>query len=197
MWDERYKDPDYVYGKQPNDFLASLPLKAEKGQKVLCLAEGEGRNAVYLASLGYEVLAVDQSMAGLRKALNLASENGVEIEVEQADLASYKIQSGKYDGIISIFGHFDSQTRTYIYNEAINGLKKDGFLAMEVYSKEQLMYNTGGPKSDEMLYDLVELESGFQNMLEYIIKRKVERDIMEGKYHTGTGSVIQIFALKK
>lgn len=197
MWDERYSAPEYIYGKQPNEFLASLPLKAAKGQKVLCLAEGEGRNAVYLASLGYEVLAIDQSMTGLQKALDLASENGVKIEVEQADLGSYKIPLDTYDGIISIFGHFDPGTRSYIYEQAIKGLKKNGFLAMEVYSKEQLSNDTGGPKSEETLYDLDDLEFIFQGRLEYIIKRKIERNIIEGKYHTGTGSVIQIFALRK
>lgn len=197
MWDERYSDPDYIYGKKPNDFLASLPLTARKEQKVLCLAEGEGRNAVYLATLGYNVLAVDQSMPGLKKAMSLASENNVKIEIEQADLASYKIPSGTFDGVICIFGHFDSTTRIHIYNEAISGLRKNGFLAMEVYSKEQLMYNTGGPKSEEMLYGLDDLESIFQGRLEYSIKRKIERNITEGKYHTGTGSVIQLFALKK
>lgn len=197
MWDERYSAPEYIYGKQPNEFLTSLPLKAINGQKVLCLAEGEGRNAVYLSGLGYDVLAVDQSVKGLQKAIDLASENGVQIKVEQADLGSYKIPADTYDGIISIFGHFDPGTRNHIYEETIKGLKKNGFLAMEVYSREQLSHNTGGPKSEEMLYDLDDLEFIFQDKLEYIIKRKVERNIIEGKYHTGTGSVIQIFALRK
>src|SRR5688500_3550918 len=92
MWDERYSDADFVYGKKPNDFLASLGLKSEGKQRVLCLAEGEGRNAVYLAQLGFEVLAVDQSMVGLKKALRLAEEKNVNIEIQQADLSSYRIK---------------------------------------------------------------------------------------------------------
>lgn len=197
IWDERYSDPEFVYGTKPNDFLASLQLTADGQKKVLCLAEGEGRNAVYLAKQGFKVLAVDQSMQGLKKALKLAEQNKVSIEIEQANLSTYQIPENTYDGIISIFGHFDPATRQYIHSQAMHGLKKQGFFVMEAYSKDQLNFKTGGPSDPEMLYDLKDLELDFADQLEFIIHRKIVRDVVEGKYHTGKASVNQIFGIKK
>jgi cyclopropane fatty-acyl-phospholipid synthase-like methyltransferase len=151
MWDKRYQQAEYAYGTDPNDFLAGLPLGAKGGQRLLSLAEGEGRNAVYLAKLGFDVLAVDQSIIGLNKALNLARERQTTIKVEQADLEQYQIAPDTYNGVISIFGHFNPNVRRRIHVQAVDGLKKGGFFVLEAYSKEQLAYNTGGPKSLEML----------------------------------------------
>ncbi len=197
IWDERYGEAGFAYGKRPNDFLASLEIKPEGNQRVLCLAEGEGRNAVYLAKLGFEVLAVDQSMVGLQKALMLAQENNVKVEVRQADLSSFKIQPDSFDGIVSIYGHFDATTRKHIHREALQALKPGGFLVMEAYSKEQVKYSTGGPTDEQMLYELTDLDADFAGEINFIIKRKTERNIVEGKYHNGTGSVIQIFGRKQ
>lgn len=197
MWDERYAGAEYAYGKKPNDFLSSLDLKPDGRQKILCLAEGEGRNAVYMAQLGYDVLAVDQSWVGLQKAIKLAEENGVNIEIEQTDLSSYQIAPDTYDGIISIFAHFKPSTREHVHHQAVQGLKRSGFLVLEAYSKEQLRFKTGGPPDMEMLYDLDDLKKDFGNELDLMIKRKVQREVVEGKYHTGTASVIQIFGVKK
>lgn len=197
MWDERYSEADFVYGRKPNSFLASLALKPQGKQRVLCLAEGEGRNAVYLAQLGFEVLAVDQSMVGLKKALLLAEQNDVEIEVQQADLSSYEIKPDTYDGVVSIYGHFEKTTRRHIHSEAVKSLKQGGFLVIEAYSKEQLRFSTGGPRDESLLYELTDLEADFSESVDFMIKRQIERDVIEGKYHTGKGSVIQIFARKK
>lgn len=197
MWDERYQDSEYVYGTKPNEFLESIQLTPETGRKVLCLAEGEGRNAVYLAKLGFDVLAVDQSVVGLRKALKLASSAGTKICIEQVNLEDYRIPFKSYDGIVSIFGHFDYETRKHMHEQVKGGLKKGGFLILEAYSKDQIHYNTGGPKETDMLYDLQEFEKDFSGILNYHVKRKIKREVIEGKYHTGLGSVIQIFAFKK
>lgn len=196
-WNERYAQAGYVYGKEPNGFLSSFSLDPKKGKKILCLAEGEGRNAVYLASLGFDVLAVDQSEVGLGKAMKLAAEQGTSIRIQVADLSTYEIEPGLYDGIVSIFAHFESKDRIFINKQVVKGLKKGGFLLLESYSTEQLAYKTGGPRSIEMLYSLEELEEDFGTSFDFSVKRKIEREILEGIYHTGTGSVIQAYGLKK
>lgn len=196
-WDERYAQADYAYGREPNDFLTSFRLSPDAGRKVLCLAEGEGRNAVYLASLGFEVLAVDQSAVGLGKAMKLAAERGTSIRIQVADLSTYEIEPDLYDGIVCIFAHFEKKDRSHIHFQALKGLKKGGFFLLEAYSKEQLQFSTGGPRSIEMLYSLEELEEDLGSGLDFFIKQRIEREIMEGKYHTGIGSVVQTFGLKK
>jgi len=197
MWDERYAASDFAYGKKANDFLVSLGLKANGRQKVLCLAEGEGRNAVYLAQLGFEVLAVDQSGVGLQKALRLADENNVRIEVEQADLSNYKVPASTYAGIVSIYGHFNPATRIQIHKESLRGLMQGGIFVIEAYSKEQPQFESGGPSDEKLLYSLDEIEADFDEQLDFIIKRNIKRPVLEGKYHTGVGSVIQIFGTKR
>jgi SAM-dependent methyltransferase len=197
MWDERYQDADYVYGTKPNEFLASIELTPGIRRKVLCLAEGEGRNAIYMAKHGFDVLAVDQSMVGLQKALKLAIAEGTSIRVEKADLKDYTISENYYDGIVSIFGHLPAEIKKKVNKKIISGIKKGGFLIIEAYSKKQIQYTTGGPKDITMLDDLDELLLDFSDHLDYKIKRVIERVVLEGKFHTGKASVIQIFAIKK
>ena len=102
MWDQRYSADEYIYGKDPNEFLAKAVDNIPKG-KVLCLAEGEGRNAVFLAQHGYEVVAVDSSSVGLEKANKLAQERGVTIQTIVTDLAHFDIEPDSWDGVVSIF----------------------------------------------------------------------------------------------
>ena len=173
FWDDRYNEDEFAYGKKANDFLASITFRHPMGKKALCLAEGQGRNAVFLAKAGFDVLAVDQSAAGLRKALELAKEENVEIKIQEADLSSYLIPEKSYDCIVSIYGHFDPKTRTHIHRQAVQGLKKGGLFVLEAFSKDQLKYDTGGPKALDLLYDLQELEADFDGGLEFRIKRSV------------------------
>jgi SAM-dependent methyltransferase len=129
MWDERYSRLEYAYGTKPNDFLVSVVSQIPKG-KVLCLGEGEGRNAVYLASLGYEVVAVDRSPVGLAKAKQLAQQQQVEIQTITADLADFAIQPNAWHGIISIFCHLPSTLWKQVHRSAVKGLQKDGVLVL-------------------------------------------------------------------
>lgn len=135
MWDERYSEAQYAYGKEPNDFLAenynALPIG-----KVLSLAEGEGRNAVFLAKKGYEVTAVDSSEVGLKKAEKLANEHGVKIDLVQADLANYDIGENKWDGIVSIFCPLPAAVRTNVYRKSVKGLKSGGVFLLEAYTPD-------------------------------------------------------------
>jgi len=194
MWDERYSEKDYVYGKAPNEFVAANFSAIPKG-RVLSLAEGEGRNAVFLARQGYAVTAVDGSRVGLQKAERLARENGVDIELVHADLATYDIAESAWDGIVSIFCPLPAAIRSAVYGSAVRGLKPGGVFLLEAYTPDQIAYGTGGGNSvdtmttkDSLLADLAGLE--FTHLQE------LEREVIEGKYHTGLAAVVQAIARK-
>jgi SAM-dependent methyltransferase len=157
MWDERFSSSEYIYGTAPNDFLASVASQIPQG-KVLCLADGEGRNGTHLASLGYEVVAVDGSSVGLAKTQKLAQEKQVEICTIHADLADFVIESQTWDGIVSIFCHLPPELRAKVHHQAMQGLKPNGVFILEAFAPEQLPYNTGGPKNIDMLPDLSQLQ---------------------------------------
>ena len=194
MWDKRFSEPGYAYGTEPNGFLESVVDRVPRG-RVLCLAEGEGRNAVYLAGLGYEVTAVDTSTVGLEKTEALARDRGVTIETVNADLADYPIEPGKWQGIVSIFCHLPPVVRAALHERCLRGLAPGGVFVLEGFTPRQLELGTGGPKSRELL---MELEIVRQELpgLRLEIGREIEREVVEGKYHGGVASVIQILAVK-
>lgn len=194
MWDERYADEQYAYGKAPNDFLAENYDVIPKG-KVLSMAEGEGRNAVFLAQMGYTVTAVDGSAVGLQKAENLAKENGVEIELVQADLAKYDIGQDHWDGIVSIFCPLPSAIRSDVYKRAVIGLKPGGVFFLEAYTPDQLKHATGGGNSSDAMTSKSSLVSDL-NGLQFSHLLELEREVLEGQYHTGIGAVLQAIAKK-
>lgn len=193
-WDERYSEPGFAYGTAPNEFLATVVDRIPHG-KILSLAEGEGRNAVYLASLGYEVTGVDSSAVGLRKAMDLAAAQGVTITTIQADLGVYRIAPAEWDGIISCYCHIPSAIRIPLHRAAVLGLKPGGVFVLEAFSKEQFANDTGGPKSLDMLMSLAELQQELAG-LEFIHAVEIERDVREGSRHTGLASVVQIVGVK-
>ncbi|WP_342806648.1 class I SAM-dependent methyltransferase [Alteromonas sp. M12] len=194
MWDERYADKDYAYGKEPNTFLAENYQAIPQG-RVLSLAEGEGRNAVFLAQKGYSVTAVDGSEVGLKKAEMLAKEKGVEIELIHADLAEFYIGEDIWDGIISIFCPLPTELRSHVYKNAVNGLKAGGVFLLEAYTPEQLKHATGGGKSIDSMTTKESLLSDL-GRLNFSQLQEIERDVIEGIYHTGKGAVIQAVATK-
>ena len=198
MWDQRYNEEEFAYGTAPNDFLKSEYFRIPKGGRVLCLAEGEGRNAVFLAMQGYSVTAVDQSAVGIQKAKSLALKYGVEISTEVADLDDYDLGCEVWDGIVSIAAHVPPLLRKKLHVQVVNSLKSDGIFILEAYTERQLeMDGVGGPPPSQkelfMSLDklLVELER-----LEFIIGTQVERNISEGKYHQGESAVVQVVACK-
>jgi SAM-dependent methyltransferase len=193
-WDERYSEPGFTYGTEPNDFLVSVTDRIPRG-KVLSLAEGEGRNAVYLASLGYQVTGVDGSEVGLRKAMDLAAERGVAITTVHADLSTFKIESEQWDGIVACYCHVPSAVRIRLHQAAVQGLKPGGVFVLEAFSKEQLAYGTGGPSSLDMLMTLEDLKRELAG-LNFIKAVQMERPVHEGRRHTGLASVIQLIGIK-
>ena len=195
MWDERYSTEEYAYGQAPNSFLKENYSVIPKG-KVLSLAEGEGRNAVFLAMQGYSVTAVDASQVGLNKAQKLAAESGVAIEVVHADLADFDIGESRWDGIVSIFCPLPSVLRKDLHKRVVAGLKRHGVFLVEAYTPEQLRHGTGGGKSADTMMTkeslLLELDG-----LKFIHLMELERNVVEGIYHTGLGAVVQAIAVKE
>lgn len=194
MWDERYNREDYVYGTQPNEFLKESAAFLPKG-RVLSLAEGEGRNAVFLARLGYEVTAVDSSSVGLEKAARLAKEFGVSIECVHADLAEFEFVPGAWDGVVSIFCHLPSELRARVYQGVSMGLSPGGVILLESYTPAQLLRDTGGPMDLDLLPDAEALRRSFAGF-EFERLLELERAVVEGEFHTGLASVVQMVARK-
>jgi len=194
MWNERYASNEFVYGTEPNSFLVQNAKLLSS--PVLSLAEGEGRNAVFLASLGLDVLGVDQSNVGLAKAQKLAASRGLVIRTEVADLASYEPPENYYGSVISISAHLPGQVRNRLYPQVERSLKPGGVIILESYAKAQISRNTGGPKDIDMLLDLADLEQQFPNC-ERILAREIEREIIEGTFHTGLAWVVQFIARKR
>jgi len=194
VWDERYSAAGHAYGTTPNEFLVAQFRAIPKG-RVLSLAEGEGRNAVFLAQQGYTVTAVDASLVGLNKARKLAEENDVVVEFIHADLADYDPGENQWNGIVSIFCPLPSSVRRELYRKVIAGLKQRGVFLLEAYTPDQLQHGTGGGSSVDTMQseESLRLELGglkFEHLIE------LERNVIEGAYHTGIGSVVQAIARK-
>ncbi|HSQ63491.1 MAG TPA: class I SAM-dependent methyltransferase [Polyangiaceae bacterium] len=196
MWDERYGQPGFIYGTEPNDFLAAnaerhLPPKGE----VLSLAEGEGRNAVFLARLGFRVTGVDGSRVGLEKAQRLAQERGVRIETVVADLAGYDLGKERWDGIVSIWCHMPTEQRARLHRSVVAALKPGGVFLLEAYTPTQLEYKTGGPATTELLMTLAAVREELAG-LELVVGEEKLREVHEGSYHDGMSAVLQVIARK-
>ncbi len=192
LWDERFGREEWVYGKEPNEFLHAHAERIPKGP-VLSLGEGEGRNAVFLASLGHRVVAVDSSIEGLKKVETLARERNVEVETIHADLASWTAPVDAFAGVVSIFCHLPPEVRRRAHRGAARALVPGGVLLLEAYRPEQLSFGTGGPKDVSMLYTLDDLRADFAE-LTIDHAEQVEREVREGLLHTGRAATVQLIA---
>lgn len=195
MWNERYDTPEYVYGTKPNDFLKSVAGNLPRG-KVLSLGEGEGRNAVFLAERGCDVLAVDQSPVGLEKARRLAALGGVKIRTAVADLAEYAMAAEEWDAVVSIFCHLPSGLRRVVHERVVRALRPGGVFVLEAYTLAQLQFRTGGPSSPDLLASLKTLQDELTG-LNFEHAHELERPVLEGRFHTGRAAVVQILARKR
>ena len=190
MWDSRYDNEEYVYGTLPNDFLQSSVHNLRPGGELLCLAEGEGRNSVWLAEQGFRVTAVDSSSVGLTKAQTLASQRGVSITTIVADLAKYELGAKRWDGIISIFCHLPPTLRENLHRAIPASLRPEGVLILEGYHPRQLEYRTGGPPTAELMITEQQLRDELQP-LQILHCQELDREISEGSLHHGLGAVVQ------
>lgn len=194
MWDQRYSRKDYAYGTNANDFLVSAGDQLPTG-KILCLAEGEGRNAVWLAEHGNEVTAVDSSEIGLKKANQLARDRGVNITTVHADLTNHDMGVQQWDAIISIFCHLSPGLRKDVHRRCVNGLREGGVFLLEAFTPLQLQFKTGGPTTSDMMMNVQSLSSELKGLEFFYLQERV-RKIHEGEFHNGTGAVVQALAKK-
>ena len=192
-WDERYAPTAYYYGTAPNDFLRERAGALPPHGLVLCLGEGEGRNAVFLAEAGHDVVAIDQSAVGLAKAQRLADARSVRIQTSVANLEDYRFEASRWDGIVSIWCHLPSALRSTIHRQVIRGLKPGGVFLIEAYTPRQLHYGTGGPTDADLMPTLGELHRDLEG-LEILEGTEIDRVVHEGAGHTGPSAVVQIVA---
>lgn len=195
MWDARYGAADFAYGTAPNDFIAAQAGALPAGGPVLCLAAGEGRNAVFLAERGHAITGMDLSAVGLEKAQRLAAERGVAITTAVANLAEYDLGHGQWAGIVSVFCHLPSPLRADVHRRVVEALAPGGVFLLEAYSPAQLKHGTGGPPMLPMLYPLEAVQAELAG-LEWVLAREVEREVHEGEHHKGLSAVIQLVGRK-
>lgn len=194
FWNDRYESEEYGYGTAPNDFLKQVIEKRKIfSGSALCLADGEGRNGVFLATCGCDVTSVDFSSVGLEKALKLAERHQVSIETTCANLSQYCLGADRWDLIVSIFAHFPETTRRHVHDQIARALKPGGIVILEAYRPENVGRGVGGPPTPETAFTRDMLTDDFTG-LEFIEINEVERDISEGIYHNGRSAVIQIVA---
>ncbi len=194
FWDERYSSTEFVYGTEPNTFFKDELDKLKTGN-ILLLGEGEGRNAVYAAVKGWNVDAVDFSIIAKEKALKLAEENSVSINYEITDLAEYKPKSNYYDAAAIIFLHLNPKIRSNVHSKVVDSLIPGGTLILEVYEKEQLGKDSGGPQNIDMLYSEEELKNDFNNMKIIVLEKKII-NLNESEHHKGEAVVLRLIAVK-
>lgn len=191
-WESRYSEDEYVYGTDPNDFLVKSVADLPPG-RTLCLADGEGRNGVYLATLGHTVTSVDLTEAGMAKAAKLAETHGVEITTVVADLADYDFGVDRWDLIVSIFAHTAPPARARVHARVATALAVDGRFILEAYTPDQIGRGTGGPPDPEMTMTLDGLREELVDM-HIISGGETVRPIIEGRLHNGEGAVVQVIA---
>jgi SAM-dependent methyltransferase len=195
-WETRYAVPGYHFGTEPNAFLKSKAHLLRAGQKALCIADGEGRNGVFLAGLGLDVLAMDFSPAALAKARSLARERGVAVRFEQADLETWTWPAGEFDVAVAIFIQFCTPVlRARVFENMKRALKPGGLILMQGYRPEQLKFKTGGPSQVEQLYTRELLEKAFADCASVEIE-EYDREMHEGTGHGGMSALIDLVARK-
>lgn len=194
QWNLRYGDEEYFYGTTPNDFLQENAHLIPQGS-VLCVADGEGRNSVFLATTGRDVSSVDISDVGVSKTKRLASEKGVSVDAQVGDLADFDLGRNKWKGVVSIFAHLPIDLRQDLHRRVIESLAPGGVVLLEAYTVDQIGRGTGGPQVPELLMSAESLSQEFAS-LEIIHLKELEREVVEGSGHTGHAAVVQLIARK-
>lgn len=195
MWDERYREPEFAYGKEANQFLQEQIDKLPPG-KILFPCEGEGRNAVFAAQKGWEVAAFDGSREGFNKASALAAEKLVAIQYQTGDASNIEYPVGSFDAIALIYAHFPIETRQSLHQKFVTWLKPGGVILLEAFHPSQLQNSSGGPKLSSMLLTPEILEDDFDT-LETVLVDTATIVLDEGKYHQGKADVVRYVGIKQ
>lgn len=199
-WNERYSKEEFAYGTEPNEYLKDQ-LKNRAPGKILFAAEGEGRNAVFAAKLGWTVSAFDISTEGRKKALMLAQNNNVNINYEVGLLPDLNYKEQQFDAIALIYAHFPADIKSVYHRTLDKYLRKGGLVVFEAFGKKHIEYNSqnekvGGPKELAMLFSIEEIKSDFANY-DIVELEEKEIELNEGLFHIGKGSVVRFTGIKK
>ncbi len=199
-WNDRYSKDEYAFGEQPNDYLKEQLEKLAIGT-ILFPAEGEGRNAVFAAKLGWTVSAFDLSIEGKKKAFRLAEANKVAIDYQIGELRTLNYNNDQFDAIALIYAHFPADIKSLYHKTLDKYLRKNGLVIFEAFSKSHIDYvskneKVGGPKDIATLFSMDELKSDFANY-EIVELVEMEIELSEGLFHNGKGSVIRFVGRKK
>jgi SAM-dependent methyltransferase len=196
MWDERFSQPDSVYGEAPNAFLAEQSFRFPRGAKLLVPADGYGRNGVWLAKQGFQVHTIDLSPVGVERARKAANAAGVTLTIEQADLATWNWPVDHYDGVAVIFLHLPPDARAKVHASMLRAVKHGGLILFEAFNPDQLKHSSGGPKQVELLYTAKMLSNDFAPAEPLLLEEK-EVHITEGRMHSGPAAVVRAVFRKK
>lgn len=196
-WDERYAEDGFAFGTDPNDFLREVAEQLPAG-RTLCLGDGEGRNGVFLAQHGHDVVTIDLSPVGVVKARRLAADRGVSIDARVADLAEFSLGNSEWDCIVSVFCHLPPALRHAVHSAVPAALRTGGCFVLEAYRSANIGRGVGGPQNSEMTVELEDIlgDIGSAHGMSVLIGREVERNIVEGKYHNGMSATTQVLACK-
>ena len=195
-WDARFSRDDYIFGTEPNVWLAQHQHLLQPGMRVLAVADGEGRNSVWMAKQGVKVDAFDISPVGIEKAKKLAQQNGVDINFSVCGVEDYPWTALAYDAVVAIFVQFaDPDTRATLFKRMKSALKPDGLILLQGYTPKQLEYKTGGPPNVDYLYTEALLQEAFGD-LDIPEMRAYEEVLTEGTQHHGPSALIGMVARK-
>jgi len=195
MWDQRYAEPGYWYGKQPAKFLTSASSQLKPGSKLLCVADGEGRNSVYLATLGHQVTAFDPSPVAVEKARQLARENGVTPQYNVAGIEDWDWNQ-QFDAVVGIFIQFaPPDLRTQLFGWMAQAVAPGGLLLLHGYESRQVGYGTGGPKDASYMYTTDLLADAFAGF-DVLRLEDYDTEVDEGRGHSGLSALVDLVARK-
>ncbi|MFC7703876.1 SAM-dependent methyltransferase [Plastorhodobacter daqingensis] len=196
MWDERYAQPGFHFGQEPADFLVREAYRLAPGSRVLCVADGEGRNSTWLAGRGCDVVAMDGSAVAIAKARDLAARRGVAVAFHHADVGRWPWHEAEYDAVVAIFVQFaDPVLRQAMFAGMVQTLRPGGLLLLHGYTPRQLVHGTGGPRQVDHLYTADMLADAFRG-LDLVHLAEYEAVLSEGSGHVGPSSLIDLIARK-
>lgn len=200
FWNNRYKNKEFAYGKKPNLFFKNAIDKLKLTGSILLAAEGEGRNAVYAAQKGWQVVAYDISSEGKQKALQLAQSLNVEIDYKIGTLNELNFEMETFDALALIYAHFPADEKEDTYKKLADLVKPNGYVLLEGFSVNNLAYrdknpNVGGPANAAMLFTVDEIRNTFQDF-SIIELQEIEVELNEGSFHNGLASVIRFIGQK-
>ena len=194
FWDQRYAEPDLAYGAAANVFLTEQAFRMNTGARVLVPADGQGRNGVWLAEQGFEVVSLDLSAVAVRRAQALAAERGVRIDARVADLSTFTWQAEQFDAAVLIFAHLPSALRLNVHRGVWRSLRSGGVLVLQAFTPAQLRYrevhNSGGPADRDMTQDVQSIHEDFPGAQELVLEER-DRVLQEGVYHSGLAAVVE------